>query len=228
MFRIKICGVTRLDDVRQAVAAGADAIGLNFYPASPRSVSREVARTLVEAIPLGVSKVGVFVNSTAAEMGDLYQELQLDYLQLHGDESPELAAELVRRWPGVRLIRAVRCRVEQVREVEAWVRRLGDLGVVPSGLLVDAVHAGQFGGTGQRADGAVVGALRATGIQLPIILAGGLNSNNVADAVRDARPDAVDTASGVEQSAGIKDEAKMREFVAAANRALGDLRKSRS
>jgi phosphoribosylanthranilate isomerase len=220
MFRIKICGITRLEDVRQAVAAGADAIGLNFYPASPRSVSGELARTLAGAIPPGVSKVGVFVNSPVLEMVDRYRELQLDYLQLHGDETPELAAELVRRWPGVRLLRAVRCRADQVGEVAGWVRRLAELQVVPSGLLVDAFQPGQFGGTGQRADGAVVAALRASGIRLPIILAGGLNSSNVAEAVRDAKPDAVDTASGVEQSAGIKDAVKMVEFVRAAQESL--------
>jgi phosphoribosylanthranilate isomerase len=220
MFRVKICGITRIEDVQQAVAAGADAIGLNFYAPSPRSVSLTAARDLVSAIPTGVSRVGVFVNSSATEMCDYYQQLQLDYLQLHGDESVEMAVELFSKLPKLRMIRAVRCRVEEVEQVASWVREATERGAPPSGLLVDAVQSGQYGGTGQRADAAVVAALRACGLNQPLILAGGLNPENVALAIAAAHPDAVDTASGVEQSPGVKDAAKMRRFVQNANQAL--------
>lgn len=207
-------------DAQQLAAAGADAIGLNFYPPSVRCISLPKAAAIVQAIPASVGRVGVFVNSSLAEMTHYLDQLQLDYLQLHGDELPELAAALRAARPSVRLIRAVRCRAEEVGQVANWLAEATRLGAAPAGLLIDAVHEGQYGGTGQRADAAVVGALRALGLELPIILAGGLNPANVAQAIADAHPDAVDTASGVEAFPGRKDAAKMAAFVREANRAL--------
>lgn len=215
MFRIKICGVTRTEDVRHVVDAGADAIGLNFYARSPRHVGLETARALTELMPPAVARVGVFVNAPLDMIATTARTLALNYCQLHGDEPPELARELA-EWP---VIRAVRCRAADVNSVVQWVDRCREAGGKLAALLIDAYQPGQFGGTGAVADWSLLATFRRLLPDLPLVLAGGLTAENVAQAIQMAGPDAVDTASGVESSPGVKDPDKTVRFVTAARQA---------
>lgn len=215
MFRIKICGVTRPEDVRLIVAAGADAIGLNFYERSVRHVSPERARSLVDGLRTDVARVGVFVNASAESILATARTVGLDYCQLHGDEPPEVVRELA-EWP---VIRAVRCRGGDMDIVRGWIDRCYETGGKLAALLVDAYQPGQYGGTGAVAEWSILAAFRRHWTDLPLILAGGLTPENVAQAITSARPDAVDTASGVESGPGVKDPAKTSRFVEAARQA---------
>jgi phosphoribosylanthranilate isomerase len=214
LFRIKICGVTRPADAASIADAGADAIGLNFYSASPRFVDDDRAAEIIAALPAHVAKVGVFVNADAATIRKKVERLGLDWVQLHGDEPPEFVAEL----PGLAVIRAVR--------LQDWASVLlpaskGKLIRLPKAVLIDAYSASAYGGTGTTVAWEAVPGAKNRLAGLPVILAGGLTPENVAEAIQMARPDAVDTASGVESSPGIKDLAKVREFVAAARAGWG-------
>lgn len=208
LFRIKICGVTRPEDAVAIAEAGADAIGLNFYPASPRFVADDRAAEIIAALPAHVAKVGVFVNADAAAIREKAERLGLDWVQLHGDEPPEFAAEL----PGLAVIRAVRLQ-DQLSGVLPNTR--GKLIRLPHAVLIDAFSASAYGGTGTTVAWEAIPAARRQLAILPVILAGGLTPENVAEAIRIAQPDAVDVASGVESSPGVKDPAKVRDFVAA-------------
>src|SRR6187397_588311 len=205
LFRIKICGVTRPEDAVGIAEAGADAIGLNFYSASPRFVDDDRAAEIIAAVPGQVAKVGVFVNADAAAIRDKVQRLGLDWVQLHGDEPPEFVAEL----PGLAVIRAVRL---QDRVSVVLPATKGKLIRLPKAVLIDAFSASAYGGTGTTVAWEAVPEARHRLAGVPVILAGGLTPENVAEAIQIARPDAVDTASGVESSPGVKDLAKVREF----------------
>jgi phosphoribosylanthranilate isomerase len=219
VFRIKICGITREEDARLVAEAGADAIGLNFYAKSPRFIELEQARRIVTAVPSSVAKVGVFVNAAAGDVTATFDELGLDYIQLHGDEPAEMLAELGSR----PFIRAFRCGPSGMEPVTNFLGQCRRLGCVPAAVLVDAFQAGQYGGTGQVADWIAVAdwQQRKTGVCLA--LAGGLTPSNVAQAIAVARPFAVDTASGVEASPRQKDVGLVRDFVAAARDAFAKL-----
>ena len=214
-FRIKICGVTRPADAALAAEAGADALGLNFYAKSPRYVSLDQAAAIAAALPAGVKRVGVFVNADPAEIRRLASHVPLDLVQLHGDEKPEIVDSLV----GLALVRAFRCHAGQVDHVQAWLDEARRRGADLHAALIDAYHPTEYGGTGKTADWSLLDKLRAAGVDLPLVLAGGLTSDNVAEAIRIARPDAIDTASGVEAGPGVKDDEKVRAFVR--NAALG-------
>ena len=215
MFRIKICGVTTVDDARAAVQMGAEMIGLNFFAGSPRYVSPEQAQAIADEIP---QTTGVFVNASAEEINGIAESVGLDWVQLHGDEPPEMLADIRTNLPIIR----VHCLGE--RGVEAIADDLEACrakGRAPDAVLVDATVAGQYGGTGKTADWA---ALKNYGDwlgEVPLILAGGLRAENVGEAIAAVGPDAVDTASGVESSAGVKDAVKMQAFWAAAVTAFG-------
>jgi phosphoribosylanthranilate isomerase len=209
LFRIKICGVTRPEDAQAIAEAGADAVGLNFYPSSPRFVSDERATEIIAALPAGVAKVGVFVNLDAGSIRDKVQLLGLDWVQLHGDEPPEFIAEL----PGLAVIRAVRLQ-DRVSVVLPTTK--GKLVRLPNAVLIDAYSASGYGGTGKTVAWEHIPEARRRLAGLPVILAGGLTPDNVAEAIRIAGPDGVDVASGVESSPGIKDPVKVSRFVAAA------------
>jgi phosphoribosylanthranilate isomerase len=213
-FRVKICGLTRPEDARAADEAGADAIGLNFYSGSPRCVSLEQARLIAQELPERVTRVGVFVNATAAEIERAAREVPLDFVQLHGDEPPELLAEL-----SLPVLRAFRLREGDWRPIRAYLARCRELGRLPAGVLVDAFAPGAYGGTGKTVDWAAMSAGREALEGIPMILAGGLTPENIAAAIAAARPDGVDTASGIESSPGVKDAAKLWRFVAAASAA---------
>jgi phosphoribosylanthranilate isomerase len=202
VLKVKICGITRPEDARAAAAAGADALGLNFFAGSPRCVSPERAAEIVAAIPAGICKVGVFVDAPRERVRDLAERLALDALQFHGEES----SEYCRGWTA-KLIKAVR--VRDAAALAAAAPYAVDF------LLADAWVAGRHGGTGRR-----VPAEWLSGIDpARLILAGGLDPDNVADAVRAARPAAVDVASGVESAPGVKDAEAMRRFIANAKNA---------
>ncbi len=216
MFQIKICGVTCPADAALAAESGADAIGLNFYAPSPRSVDSATAQSIVSQLPAALAKVGVFVNTPTNTIRSLAEELDLDWVQLHGDEPPDSLVEL----GDLKIIRAYRLGANGWHDLEQYLGRSQQLGRLPDALLIDAHVDGQYGGSGESVDWPVLAPPRPWAFDLPVILAGGLHPANVAMAIQQAAPDAVDTASGVESSPGVKDKAKVTEFAAAARGAF--------
>lgn len=198
--RVKICGITRAQDACQAVAMGADALGLVFYEKSPRNVSVSQARTIASEVPAFVTLVGLFVNPQRELLEQILTSVPLDLLQFHGDEDAGFCRSFCRPY-----IKAVRMR-EGVNPIE-WMASFSDA----RGLLLDAYHEGVPGGTGERFDWARVPV--SPDPVMPVILAGGLAVNNVKDALAQTRAYAVDVSSGVEQGKGIKDHAKVASFI---------------
>ncbi|MBF0190437.1 MAG: phosphoribosylanthranilate isomerase [Magnetococcales bacterium] len=195
--RVKICGITRIADALAAVAAGADALGFVFYPGSKRYIAPEGVARIVERLPPFVTITGLFVNAPAEEIRATAARCRLDVIQLHGDESPEACLGL----PG-RVIKAVR--VGEAEDLTGLER------FPVQGLLLDAKVADHYGGSGRVFDWSLIAGYRAP---LPLILAGGLNPENVFQAVRQVNPYAVDVSSGVESAPGIKDHDKMAQFI---------------
>lgn len=212
MTRVKICGITNAEDARVACEAGADAIGLNFYPRSPRALSVQKAIELRASIPSGVQVFGVFVNAEAADVMKIFRDVRLDALQLHGDESPTAVTQLAHLAP---VFKALRVGPDFSA---ATLENYPDV----SGFLFDTAEAmpGQYGGTGRLADWGVA---QQAARSHRVILAGGLNAENVAAAILQVRPYGVDVASGVEASPGEKDHAQLCEFVREARRADQEL-----
>lgn len=204
VVRSKICGITRVEDALSAVEAGADAIGLVFYDKSPRAVSVAQAMAIIRALPPFVTTVGLFVNASRAEIRDLLQAVPLDLLQFHGDETPEQC-----EGHGRPFIKALR--VQSGMDLHAHCAAFSGA----AGVLLDTFVAGVPGGTGEVFDWSLV----PPGLAKPVILAGGLVSGNVAEAIAQVRPYAVDVSGGVEASKGIKDPQRVRDFVAAVRRA---------
>jgi len=196
--RVKICGLTRSQDIEAAVAAGADALGLVFYEPSPRAVTITEAVHLTQSVPAFVSLVGLFVNPTEAYVREVLESVPLDLLQFHGDETPEFCEQFKRRW-----IKAIRVR-SQEQVVSAFQQYRN-----ASGLLVDAWDPERFGGTGKSFNWELIPPER----PLPLILAGGLTSDNVFRAVEQVKPWAVDVSGGVECGKGIKDSEKISDFI---------------
>jgi phosphoribosylanthranilate isomerase len=212
MFRIKICGITNVDDAVAVALAGADAVGLNFYARSPRHIALDTARQIVAALPKKMVKVGLFVNAAPADTCRVYDSLGLNLIQLHGDEPPEFLAQL----GGRPIMRAFRLGTKGLQPILEYLRRCQELTAMPSLTLLDSLIPGEYGGTGQTADWSVAKQYVAELGMPPLVLAGGLTPANVADAIRTVRPAAVDTASGVESSPGRKDLAAVASFVQAA------------
>jgi phosphoribosylanthranilate isomerase len=197
---VKICGVTRPEDAEAAVEAGADLVGLNFWPRSRRYVTIDQAVLVAAAIPGDVKKVGVFVNAARPIVEETMLRVGLDLVQFHGDEDPDYCDAFSPRW-----LRAVRVRSESdLREIERYGTDL---------ILLDSSTPG-YGGSGESFDWSLARAARSYGKK--ILLAGGLTPDNVASAVREARPWGVDVAGGVESAPGIKDRDKIMRFVEAA------------
>lgn len=196
--RVKICGITRPADGIEAARLGADAIGLVFYAPSPRAVSVAQARAVCAALPPFVSVVGLFVDAPAAEVLAVLQAVPLDVLQFHGDEAPAYCAAFGRPY-----LKALRMR--DGLDVAAEAQRYASA----QGLLLDTYVPGEAGGTGQAFDWRRV----PQDLNKPIILAGGLTPDNVAEAIRISRPYGVDVSGGVEQVKGIKSAAKMAAFM---------------
>ncbi|TWT95311.1 N-(5'-phosphoribosyl)anthranilate isomerase [Botrimarina colliarenosi] len=223
MFTVKVCGVTRAVDAQVAVDAGADAIGLNFYPASPRYVTPEVASNIVAALTGHPLVVGVFVNATAAQIAQVVAQVPLGAIQLHGDEPPELVAEMP---PGVPVIRAARIDAAGVATAAAYRDACAATGQPLAAVLLDASvptapgEATVYGGSGHRLDWPRVAAERHLLSGTPLVLAGGLTPENVAEAITTTGCEGVDTASGVELSPGVKSPQLVRDFVREAQKAL--------
>ncbi|WP_341644252.1 phosphoribosylanthranilate isomerase [Thauera sp. SDU_THAU2] len=203
--RIKICGLTRPQDVRAAVELGADAIGFVFYPPSPRAVSIDQAAELAALLPPFVTAVGLFVNPSREEVQAVLERVPLQLLQFHGDESEAACAGHGRPW-----IKAARMRpgVDLVEFSASYPRA--------SGILVDTFVEG-YGGGGKTFDWSLI----PEGFGRPLVLSGGLDADNVAEAVRRLRPWAVDVSSGVESGKGIKDAARIAAFIDGVRQADG-------
>jgi phosphoribosylanthranilate isomerase len=200
--RVKICGITRAEDLRAAVEAGADAIGLNFYPPSPRFLSIERARELRAALPPYASAVAVFVNAPEADVRRVLEAVRPDALQFHGEETPAYCAQF-----GMPYVKA--CRVREGIDLLEYLRPFSGA----AGWLLDS-HVEEYGGAGERFDWSLVPAERVREQMRPLVLSGGLTRENVREAVRRVRPWAVDVSSGVESAKGIKDAAKIAAFIA--------------
>lgn len=198
--RIKICGITRPEDARVAVQSGADALGLVFYPKSPRAVSLAQAAEIAAAVPAFVTLVALFVDETAERVSRVLESVPIDTLQFHGDEDEAFCAQFARPW-----IKALRVRPDT--DLVASCQRYASA----RGILLDAWQEGVPGGTGKTFDWSLI----SSGLPLPLLLAGGLNPANVGSAIEAARPFAVDVSGGVEAKPGIKDPEKIRQFIAA-------------
>lgn len=208
--RIKICGLTRSEDVRAVAASGADAVGFVFYPASPRYVTAEVAAQLLQELPPFVVSVGLFVNASKVELQAVLEKAPIQLLQFHGDETAEqchaLASAVNRPFIRAFRVKPDTC-AQDLLECEKTYRAASSLF---NGLLLDT-FVDSFGGSGKVFDWSLIPKELAP----LVVLSGGLNVQNATDAVRRVRPFAVDISSGVELSKGIKDMAKVRAFVEA-------------
>ncbi|MCJ7838675.1 MAG: phosphoribosylanthranilate isomerase [Burkholderiales bacterium] len=196
--RIKICGITRVEDARAAVELGADAIGLVFYAPSPRNVGLDQARAIVAAIPPFVTIVGLFVDPEAEHVESVLRACSIGLLQFHGDETPDFCGGF-----GLPYIKAVRVKAD------ADLVQYFSPYHAARGWLLDAYHDQLHGGTGKSFDWKLI----PRDLARPIILSGGLTPDNVGAAVRQVRPWAVDVSSGVEAEKGVKDAAKIAAFI---------------
>lgn len=203
--RVKICGITRLEDLQNACNAGADALGFVFYAQSPRHLPIEQAAALVAQLPPFVQSVGLFVDAEPAFIEAVLKAVPLDLLQFHGDETPAQCRAFGRPY-----LKAVRMRPDT-----DLVKCCADYHDARA-LLLDAYVPGVPGGTGERFDWGLIPA----GLPKPVVLSGGLNPDNVALAVQSVRPWAVDVSSGVEAAPGIKDAARLAAFIANARQPL--------
>jgi phosphoribosylanthranilate isomerase len=203
--RIKICGITNCEDAEAAIGTGADALGFNTWPGTPRHLDLDQAADWLSALPPFVTKVALLVNASLAEARRIAQLPFIDALQLHGDENPAYCAAL--RDCGRPFIKALRLQTGDD------LSHLSEFGTPY--FLIDAHVAGAFGGTGVRADLALAAEFRRRYPRFSLVLAGGLRPENVAETIRELRPYAVDVSSGVEAKPGRKDLVLMRSFVAA-------------
>jgi len=207
MFHVKICGITNWPDARRAIEAGCDALGFNFYPRSPRYIAPQDAAAVRSRMPREISAVGVFVNELPASVADVARSIRLDYIQLHGEESPAAARAVARSTLVIKAFRiGPRFRAARLARYPA------------AAYLLDGAPArGRVrGGSGRTFDWSVARAASKYG---PIVLAGGLTAENVAQAIRIAHPAAVDVSSGVESAPGRKDPRKLRAFLDAVDAA---------
>ena len=196
--RIKICGITRAEDARAAAQAGADAIGLVFYPPSPRYLSTERAVEIRDALGPFVQAVALFVNPDAAQVAQVLQRVRPAMLQFHGEETPQFCSQF-----GTPFVKA--CRVKPGVDALEYLRPFSRA----AAWLFDS-HVPEYGGVGETFDWSLLPATR----ERPVILSGGLVRENVAAAVRRVRPWGVDVSSGVESAKGVKDAAKIAAFIA--------------
>lgn len=204
--RVKVCGMTRPDDIQAAVDAGVDAIGLVFYPPSRRFLDTQAACKLRRAVPAFVDTVALFVNPSDAEVQAVIDTVQPDLLQFHGEEPPEFCARF-----GVRYLKGFRVGAPGLDSAERLASHCARYHQA-SGWLFDSFSEG-YGGSGMALDLDLLGRISATPDARPLILAGGLNGDNVAARIQQAQPYAVDVSSGVEVSPGLKDPGRIREFM---------------
>lgn len=198
MTRIKICGITNLNDALAAITAGAHALGFVFHPPSPRNISLEHAGKIICALPPFIQTVGLFVNQPSEQVNRTCEQCRLDVVQLHGEESPQYCQSINRR-----IIKAFRVKDHSI------LQELSLYNV--AGYLLDAWSTAAHGGTGETFNWDI--AAMATATNKRIILAGGLTPENVAEAIKTVKPFAVDVSSGVESTAGIKEIHKIKSFI---------------
>lgn len=196
--RVKICGITRVDDALDVVSSGADAIGLVFYEPSPRNVSVERAKEIAAAVPAFVTVVALFVDPSEEQVQQVLNHVRIDLIQFHGDEDNDFCSRFQRPF-----IKAIR--VRQASDVVASCLRFPNA----AGILLDSYKPGVPGGTGETFDWSLI----PNQANKPLILAGGLNADNIAGAIDDVQPFAVDVSGGVEASKGIKDPEKVKAFL---------------
>jgi phosphoribosylanthranilate isomerase len=207
---IKICGITNREDAHLVAECGADAIGFIFYPRSPRYVAPEVAKKIIEEIPMGITTVGVFVNHEIQEVKKTAKLCDLDLIQLHGNESPEYCCQ----FPPSLVIKAFAPRTEDdLEKLRGYPVRA---------ILVDTHDPLRYGGTGERSDWRLAALVKE---QRPLILAGGLSIANIQEAIEFVAPHAVDISSGVEISPGKKDHQKIKAIIGLVRQIGGQRRK---
>ena len=200
-IRIKICGITSLEDALKAADLGVDAVGFNFYPASPRYVAPERVGEIITRLPPFLSTVGVFVNESLEKVREIFETLNLNYAQLHGEESPEYVSSLKK----IPVIKVFRIRGgEKERVFSPYIGKV-------RAFLLDTYQRGRWGGTGKTFSWDTVLSWKKVGV--PLIIAGGITPHNVEELVRFLRPYGIDVCSGVERSPGVKDGELMRELV---------------
>ena len=209
MTKVKICGITNLEDARHSIACGADALGFNFYDKSPRYISTDMAKRIIEQLPDTIEIVGVFVNEKTDRIVEIADAAKLDMIQLHGDETPEFTSE-VAVITGLPVIKAFRV------SPDFTVNDLADYET--DAILLDAFSADQHGGTGKIFNWNVAREVSKSGRKL--YLAGGLSAANITDAVTAVRPYAVDACSLLEREPGRKDHDKVAAFVAAVKKTI--------
>ena len=208
-MQVKFCGFTQASDVQQAIELGADALGFVFYPPSPRAVTAEQAKSLVQQVPAFVSVVALVVNMQPSELVALANSVDFDVIQFHGDESAEqcqqLAKSVNKRW-----VKALRINqdIHDLQSIQSQIKDYAQAGA--SSILLDAYHKDAYGGTGERFDWSLIPKDSA----LPIILAGGLTPDNIGDTLK-LPIQAVDVSGGIESAKGIKDAGKMAAFIRA-------------
>ena len=197
IVKVKICGITNLDDAMAAVDMGADLLGFNFYPKSPRYLTVEKAIEIIDQIPTFVDTAGIFVNPTAEQIKEITDHGFLNWIQLHGDETPQFCETL--KWFHVKTIKAIRVKsAEDIARIEQFHT---------DAILLDAFNSKLYGGTGETFDWDLIGDINSK----RIFLAGGINDENAADAVR-LGVYGIDACSGIESSPGKKDHKKMRQL----------------
>lgn len=206
--RVKLCGLTRPEDAEAAVAAGADALGMVFFSKSRRAVTIEQAKAIREAVPAFVDVVALFVNAAPEYVQEVIDEVNPDLLQFHGTESPQACERYGKRY--MRAFRVGGPGMETRQEVLEECRRYESA----CAWLFDSFSPG-FGGSGERFDLSLIAAVRNAADAKPMVLAGGLSAENVADSIRRLRPYAVDVSSGIEEAPGIKSAGLMSAFVGA-------------
>lgn len=210
-IRVKICGITNWKDAKNAIDAGADALGFNFYAKSPRRIAASHAKEIIRHLPSHITTVGVFVNGSAGAVLRVAHTTNLGMLQLHGEESPATVERLAREYPVLKAFRVgPRFRARELKKYRG-----------AAGFLLDGYDAERRGGTGKRFDWGVAREAKRYG---PVILAGGLCAENVADAIRQVKPFGLDVCSGVEEQPGKKDAKRVKQLMARIKRACrGDV-----
>lgn len=217
---VKICGIKDVDSACMVANLGASALGLNFYTPSPRSIDLSTASEIKSAVSSReISVVGLFVKHSLKEVVSTCQNLALDIAQLHGDESPVFLSELAQTLPNLKIIRAFRTHDPDLEALEEFLTECDQCGKRPDQILIDAYSPQAFGGTGQVAPWEMIQKNYQYEEWPPLILAGGLTSENVAEAIKTVTPFGVDTASGVESKTGVKSNQMTKAFINQAKKA---------
>ncbi|SMO46901.1 phosphoribosylanthranilate isomerase [Balnearium lithotrophicum] len=203
MVRVKVCGITNLNDALITVKAGADAVGFILYPKSKRFIKAKEVRRITQGLPPFIFKVGVFVNEDLHAILEILSYANLDFAQLHGDESPEECEYIGKE----RVIKVFRLKsIDEVEKIEPYIGKI-------RALLLDTYSESSYGGTGKTFNWEIARAVKERFPQIPLILSGGLNPENVRDAIKEVNPYAIDVSSGVERAPGIKDREKVELFI---------------